>query len=149
MPRLLVTYTLLLGACCYQIDLGATVPAPPGAHEAIETVLHVYGADGGTPAVYWYGMGAWQCGPPSNPGFYGDNGDCDEGITEWDGSHRIAVMYPQAGWFIHNTALAHELAHYAFGAEATHDHPVWLFGEDHANGGWVGSANIILEAHGL
>ena len=146
MARLLVAYTLLLGACHYQIDLADTVPAPPGAREAIDTVLHTYGADGDTPAVYWYGMEAWQCGPPGNPGFVGDNGDCYLGVTEGDGHHRVAVMYPLPEQKIHGTALAHELAHYVFGGA---DHPVWLFGEDRATGGWVGSANIILEAHGL
>jgi hypothetical protein len=142
MLALLAIGTCILPGCNQGLEVNQDylVAAPADAQMAVGVAYTRYGKFENTFArVYWYGPKAATCN--NGTGFWyrdpwTNDGSCVAGATAYDGSESIVLVLP--GQRISDTAIAHEMAHAAYGERG---HPEWMFGtweRDQWRGGMVG-----------
>lgn len=136
------------------VDSSKIVDAPTGADQALTIVLESYGLRADQrPTVLWYGGAALNCVDQAKP-WCGDGGICwrsDNGAGCTAGEELddgILLVSTFGGAALHDTPLAHEVAHFASEARGEGKDPGHT-GHFFANGGELDIATAVLIADGL
>lgn len=122
MKALLILVALAAG-CGMQVDQGKVVEPPEHAEAAVQALTAFYGMDR-APTVIWYGKGL-DCVDHVNRPWCGDGGICWEsdnraGCTEGETEDRVSLVSTMSGTVpLHETPLAHEIAHQYLGPDHT------------------------------
>ena len=119
--RTAILLAVLLGGCGLRVDQGkVAVPPPERSDEAIAALVKTYGMTD-APTVFWYGkrltcvsqaMADRGCDVAGRCWLSDNGAGCTEGETQ-DGVSLVSTR--GGGVPIHETPLAHEVAHQIFG----------------------------------